>query len=208
MDLAFLLIDLFFAGSETTTSTLTWLLYYLATHPRVQDKLQAEIDLVLPEGQQATLDDKPRLPYTEAVFHETLRKSALLPIGLQHVAEKDTTVGGHFIPKGAVLNGAIFTIHHDTRYWDNPDEFLPERWLNDEGKFVTKKEGFLAFGIGKRQCLGESLARMELLVFTTTLLQRLSFASPQGKTLNLHQDTQNPFVHLPLVQDILVSVRA
>ncbi|KAG0694975.1 Vitamin D 25-hydroxylase [Chionoecetes opilio] len=132
MDLAFLLINLFFAGSETTTSTLTWLLYYLATHPRVQDKLQAEIDLVLPEGQQATLDDKPRLPYTEAVIHETLRKSCLVPIGLQ---------------QGAVLNGAIFTIHHDTRYWDNPDEFLPERWLNDEGKFVTKKEGFLPFGI-------------------------------------------------------------
>ncbi|KAG0711432.1 Cytochrome P450 2L1 [Chionoecetes opilio] len=137
-----------------------------------------------------------------------MRKSCLVPIGLQHVAEKDTTVGGHFIPKGAVLNGTIFTIHHDTRYWDNPDEFLPERWLNDEGKFVTKKEGFLPFGIGKRQCLGESLARMELFVFTTTLLQRLSFASPQGKTLNLHHDTTNPFFHLPLVQDILVSVRA
>lgn len=206
-DMHMLLIDLFFAGSETTTSTLIWMFYYLAVNPRVQRKLQAEIDAVLPEGRLATLEDKPNLSYVEAVIHESLRKSSLASIGLQHVADKDTTLGKYFIPKGTVINGAAFTIHNDLRYWDNPDEFLPERWLDQDGKFVSKKEGFIPFGVGKRQCLGESLARMELLIFTATLLQRLFFAVPPGQTLSLLPDPQNPFLRIPRVQDLLISVR-
>uniref|UniRef100_A0A0N7ZDN9 Cytochrome P450 n=1 Tax=Scylla olivacea TaxID=85551 RepID=A0A0N7ZDN9_SCYOL len=109
--------------------------------------------------------------------------------------------------QGAVLNTATFTIHHDPRYWDKPEEFMPERWLDQDGKFVSKKEGFVPFGVGKRQCLGESLARMELLIFTTTLLQRLSFAPLPGKTLNLKPDPSNPFLHLPVPQELHVTLR-
>lgn len=206
-DLAFLLLDLFLAGSETTTSTLTWMLYYLSTYPHVQRKLQAELDAVIPEGHQATLEDKPRLPYTEAVIHETLRQSSLVATGVHHVANRDITLGGYTIPKGAVLNSATFTIHKDPRYWDKPEEFMPERWLDQDGKFVTKKEGFIPFGVGKRQCLGESLARMEMIIFTTTLLRQLSFAPPPGKTLNLKPDPSNPFLQLPFPQELHVTVR-
>lgn len=206
-DLAFLVLDLFLAGSETTSSTLTWMLYYLSSYLHVQRKLQAELDAVIPEGHQATLEDKPRLPYTEAVIHETLRHSALVATGVHHVASRDTTLGGYTIPKGAVLNTAIFTIHKDPRYWNKPEEFMPERWLDQDGKFVTKKEGFIPFGVGKRQCLGESLARMEMLIFTTTLLRQLSFAPPHGKTLNLKPDPANPFLQLSVPQELLVTVR-
>ncbi|MPC47869.1 Cytochrome P450 2L1 [Portunus trituberculatus] len=108
---------------------------------------------------------------------------------------------------GAVLNTAIFTIHNDPRYWDKPEEFKPERWLDQDGKFVTKKEGFLPFGVGKRQCLGESLARMEMLIFTATLLRQLSFAPAPGKTINLNADPANPFLQLPIAQELLVTVR-
>ncbi|KAK8391419.1 hypothetical protein O3P69_017182 [Scylla paramamosain] len=206
-DLAFLVMDLFLAGSETTSSTLTWMLYYLSTNPHIQRKLQVELDAVIPEGYQATLEDKPRLPYCEAVIHETLRKSSLVATGVHHVASRDTTLGGYTIPKGAVLNTATLTIHHDPRYWDKPEEFMPERWLDQDGKFVSKKEGFVPFGVGKRQCLGESLARMELLIFTSTLLHRLSFAPLPGKTLDLKPDPSNPFLHLPVPQELHVTVR-
>ncbi|XP_050734563.1 cytochrome P450 2L1-like [Eriocheir sinensis] len=206
-DLAFLVLDLFFAGNETTTTTVTWVFYYLANHPRVQQKLQAEIDAVLTDGRLATLEDKPRLPYTEAVIHEVLRMSSLIPTGVPHVASRDTTLGGYTIPKGAVINGTTFTIHRDPRYWDNPDEFLPERWLDSDGKFVTKKEGFLPFGVGKRQCLGESLARMEILVFSTTVLQQVSFSVPPGKTVSLKPDPRVRIAQLPIAQDLLASVR-
>ncbi|KAG7171699.1 Cytochrome P450 2L1-like 9, partial [Homarus americanus] len=146
-DLAILILDLFLAGSESSTITLTWMFYYLATYPEVQQKMQAEIDEVLPKGTLATLEDKLRMPYTEAVIHEILRKSSLAATGVQHVATRDTQLGGYFIPKGTIVMGAQETVHHDPRYWDRPDEFLPERWLDQQGKFTAKKEGFLPFGV-------------------------------------------------------------
>ncbi|XP_050734557.1 cytochrome P450 2L1-like isoform X1 [Eriocheir sinensis] len=206
-DLAILMMDLFFAGNETTTTTITWLFYYLANHPRVQHKLQAEIDSVLTDGRLATLEDKPRLPYTDAVIHEVLRMSSLTLLSLPHMASRDTTLGGYTIPKGAVVSGTAFSIHRDPRYWDSPDEFLPERWLDSDGKFVTKKEGFLPFGVGKRQCLGESLARMEILVITTTVLQRVCLSVPPGRTVSLKPDPRVRFIQTPVAQDLFVSVR-
>ncbi|XP_042218258.1 cytochrome P450 2L1-like [Homarus americanus] len=206
-DLAILVLDLFFAGSETTTITLTWMFYYLATYPEVQQKMQAEIDEVLPKGTLATLDDKLRMPYTEAVIHETLRKSSLAATGVQHVATRDTQLGGYYIPKGTVVIGAQETIHHDPRYWNRPDEFLPERWLDQQGKFTPKKEGFLPFGVGKRSCLGEALARMELFIISTTVFQSLTFSQPPGKRIDLHYNPKLFLTHHPKIQDVLITVR-
>ncbi|XP_045612488.1 cytochrome P450 2L1 [Procambarus clarkii] len=206
-DLSLLLVDLFLAGSETTTTSMTWLFCYLANYPEVQNKLQAEIDQVLPQGTLATLDDKLRMPYTEAVIHEVLRKSSLIAFGVQHLATRDTTLGTYTIPKGTVLSTAQEYIHHDPRYWDRPEQFLPERWLDQDGKFVAKKEGFLPFGVGKRSCLGEGLARMELFIFTTTVFQSLSFSAPLNKTVDLHYDREVFFTHAPKTQDLLVTIR-
>ncbi|XP_042219419.1 cytochrome P450 2L1-like [Homarus americanus] len=206
-DLAILVLDLFLAGSETTTNTLTWLFYYLATYPEVQQKMQAEIDEVLPKGTLATLDNKLRMPYTEAVIHETLRKSSLAATGAQHVATRDTQLGGYYIPKGTIVMGAQETVHHDLRYWDRPDKFLPERWLDQQGKFTTKKEGFLPFGVGKRSCLGEALARMELFIFSTTVFQSLTFSQPPGKRIDLRYEPKVIFTHNPKIQDVLITVR-
>ncbi|XP_071514745.1 cytochrome P450 2L1-like [Panulirus ornatus] len=206
-DLAILSLDLFFAGSETTRSTLVWMFYYLATYPEVQRRLQDELDEVLPKGTLVTLDDRIRLPYTEAVLHEVLRKSSLLSLGGQHVAVRDTQLGGYFIPKGSVINSSATTMHHDPRYWDHPNEFLPERWLDPEGKFATKKMGFLPFGVGKRVCLGESLARMELLIFSATVLQNFSFSHPPDKDIDIRPEPNNPFMHSPKTQDIFISIR-
>nr|ACI94903.1 cytochrome P450 CYP379A1 [Carcinus maenas] len=192
-DLVFILFDMFFAGSETTVNTFTWLCCYLAANPQAQLKLQAEIDEVLPNGALPTLMEKSRMPYTEAVINEVMRVCALVNFGLQHMAANNTTLGGYTIPKGAVLSATVTSIQYDNRYWDQPKEFKPERWLDDNGKFSMTKEGFLPFGVGKRVCVGESLARMELFVFTTMIFQSFSISPPPGKSVNLSPDLSGFF---------------
>ncbi|KAK4296366.1 hypothetical protein Pmani_031131 [Petrolisthes manimaculis] len=98
-------MDLFFAGKETTASSLVWLIYYLATYTEAQHKMQAEVDEVLPKGTLATLQDRARLPYTEAVIHETLRVSSLSANGGSHAASKDTMLGGYVISKCKAMVG-------------------------------------------------------------------------------------------------------
>ncbi|XP_069995703.1 cytochrome P450 2L1-like [Penaeus vannamei] len=182
-DLSKLVFDMFTAGSETTTNTLTWMLYYLAAFPDVQTKMQEEVDRVLPKDALPTLDDRPSLPYTEAVIHEVHRFASVTSMGVQHCATKDTLLAGYFIPKDAVLMSVVGTMHRDPRYWQDPDSFLPDRWLDGEGKFRAKQEGFLPFGVGKRRCVAESLVKLELLVFSCALVRRLRFSPPPGAPL-------------------------
>ncbi|KAK4324431.1 hypothetical protein Pmani_004929 [Petrolisthes manimaculis] len=206
-DLFIVILDLFFAGKETTASSLVWLIYYLATYTEAQHKMQAEVDEVLPKGTLATLQDRARLPYTEAVIHETLRVSSLSAMGVSHAASKDTMLGGYVIPKGAVINSSNITIHHSSRYWDEPHLFKPERWVDNNGKFNTKKEGFMPFSIGKRQCVGEGLARMEMLIFSSALMQNFTITIPPGATLSLESVPRNPFFRRHIIQNLMVTAR-
>ncbi|XP_047471897.1 cytochrome P450 2L1-like [Penaeus chinensis] len=206
-DLALLIFDLFFAGSETTSSTLTFAMYYLAAFPEVQRKLQEEIDRVLPDGDLPTLEDRARLPYLEGVIHEVLRMSSLIPGGVQHCATRDTHFAGYTIPKGSIINSAAASIHFDSRYWDQPEKFLPERWLDKDGKFCTKREGFLPFGVGKRVCLGESLARMETLIFFAAVFKNFTISSPPGILLDITPNPNQPMFHIPRKQDIYITER-
>lgn len=207
-DLVLLIFDLFNAGTQTTDNMLTWMIFYLANHPKVQERMLREIDEVLPRGTLPILEDKPRLPYTEAVVHESLRKASLVSLGAQHIATRDTQLGGYSIPKGTIITGSFFAMHDDPRYWDSPEEFRPERWLNAEGKFVAKKEGFMPFGSGKRQCVGEGLARMELFIFSVALVQNFSFAPPPGKKIDLRPVAFNPILHEPKGSEkVVVTVR-
>nr|XP_027230053.1 uncharacterized protein LOC113821725 [Penaeus vannamei] len=206
-DLCILILDLFFAGSETTVGTLAFMFFYLANHPEVQRKFQAEIDEVLPKGTLATLEDRSRMPFTEAVIHEVLRASSLASLGVQHVAVRDTMLGGYLLPKGTIVSTAAGAMHHDPRYWNNPEKFMPERWLDDQGKFTTKKEGFLPFGIGKRVCVGESLARMELFIISTAIFQSLSVSPPPGSKVDVSPDPGNPFGHNPRQEKVCFTIR-
>lgn len=205
-DLIFLILDLFITGMTTTGDTIKFISYYLAANPKVQRKLQAEIDEVL-DGAPASMEDKARMPYTEAVIHEVLRMSSLASLGIQHMATQDTQFAGYTIPKGAIINGVGMSVHHDPRFWDDPHQFQPERWLDENGHFTTKKEGFLPFGVGKRQCIGEGLARMELFIFTTAMFQSLNIAPPPGKIVKVGADPIIPLFHTPYTQDVLFTVR-
>ncbi|XP_074492821.1 uncharacterized protein LOC141768427 [Sebastes fasciatus] len=176
-------LDLFLAGTETTSTTLLWALVYLIKNPDIQDKVKAEIDRVIGQTRQPSMADRPNLPYTDAVIHETQRMGNIVPLNGPRMAAKDTTLGSYFIPKGTSLMPMLTSVLFDKTEWKTPDTFNPEHFLDAEGKFV-KREGFLPFSAGKRVCLGEGLAKMELFLFLVGLLQKFSFSVPDGVELS------------------------
>ncbi|XP_059840290.1 cytochrome P450 2J2-like [Hypanus sabinus] len=171
-------LDLFFAGSETTNTTLLWALLYMAGYPDIQEKVHDEIVSLI--GQRdPMMDDRINLPYTNAVVHEIQRKGIIAPLTLNRETTRDTTVGKYFIPKGTQVLTNLYSVLMDKSEWETPEEFNPEHFLDKNGKFV-RKEAFVPFSRGKRNCMGEPLARMQLFLFFTSLLQKFKFVFPVG----------------------------
>lgn len=139
-------------------------------HPEVQAKVHEEIDRVIGRSQRPCMQDKMKLPYTEAVLHEIQRYIALLPSNLPHATVRDTKFREYIIPKGTTVLPLLSSVLHDCKEFPNPEKFDPGHFLDKDGSF-RKTEYFVPFSIGKRACAGESLARMELFLFFTTILQ-------------------------------------
>ncbi|NXT01546.1 CP2J2 protein, partial [Jacana jacana] len=176
-------LDLLFAGTETTATTVRWALLYMAIYPEIQARVQAEIDAVVGQTRQPCLEDRNNLPYTNAVIHEVQRKSNIIPFNVPRLTVKDTVLDGFLIPKGTALITNLNSVMFDENEWETPNTFNPGHFLKD-GKF-WKREYFIPFSIGKRSCLGELLARSELFLYFTSLLQKFTFQAPPDTTLTL-----------------------
>ncbi|XP_047656672.1 cytochrome P450 2K1-like isoform X2 [Tachysurus fulvidraco] len=170
--------NLFAAGTDTTSTTLRWCLLLMAKYPQIQDHVQEEIDRVL-EGRQPVVEDKKNLPYTDAVIHETQRLANILPMSIPHTTSCDVTFQGFFIKKGTCVLPLLTSVLKDETQWESPQTFNPAHFLDEQGRFV-KNDAFMPFSAGRRVCLGESLARMELFLFFTSLLQHFRFTPPPG----------------------------
>ncbi|CAG7721845.1 unnamed protein product, partial [Allacma fusca] len=165
--------EMLIGAIDTTTTTLEWAILYLAKHQEIQKKLREEIFHVVSKTKLPTLSDRPNMPYTEALINEVLRISAVVPISLPHYTNVDVEVLGFLIPKETLLIQNLWGIQHDPEVWDEPEEFRPERFLGDSGRF-QKNENLVLFGPGKRACLGESIARDQLFLFVARIFQRFS----------------------------------
>ncbi|ROK28242.1 Cytochrome P450 2K1 [Anabarilius grahami] len=170
--------NLFAAGTDTTGTTLRWGLMLMAKYPHIQDRVQEEIDRVI-GGRQPLVDDRKKLPYTDAVIHETQRLANIVPMNLPHKTSCDVHFNGYFIKKGTTVVPLLTSVLKDPSEWEKPNSFYPEHFLDEKGQFV-KRDAFMPFSAGRRVCLGESLARMELFLFFTSLLQSYRFTTPPG----------------------------
>jgi cytochrome P450 len=162
-------MTIFLAGHETTANALAWTWHLLAAHPDVEDRLHEEIDRVL-GSRTATADDLPRLPYTRMVIAESMRRYP--PAwGIGRRAVEDFAIGGYLVPKGTVVLVSQYLLHHDPRFFVEPERFDPDRWL-PERQSTRPKFSYFPFGAGTRVCIGEPFAWMEAILVLATLAQR------------------------------------
>uniref|UniRef100_A0A1I8J8E2 Cytochrome P450 n=1 Tax=Macrostomum lignano TaxID=282301 RepID=A0A1I8J8E2_9PLAT len=163
--------EFFLAGTDTTARSMEWLLLYMAFYPEVQDRVQNELDSVIGQSRRPRMQDRTELHYTSAVIDETYRKASLVACGLFHRAVEETHFHGYRIPSDAVILPLVYGVHHRAEYWERPNEFYPEHFLDDEGRYRSSPY-LIPFLIGRRSCVGESLARMEIVLFFTAIMQR------------------------------------
>ncbi|KAL7859021.1 hypothetical protein SRHO_G00141680 [Serrasalmus rhombeus] len=189
------ILDLFIAGTETTSTTLRWGLIYMMDHPDVQECCHEEIIRVLGFDRCPCMEDRPQLPYTCATVYEIQRYASIVPIGLIHKNTQPALLRGYHLPKGYEILVNLTAIMTDKNHWKYPDMFNPENFLDEKGQFC-KNDAFLPFSLGPRVCLGESLAKMELFIFFTSLLQRLKFSWPAGAP-RPNMDATFSVVHSP-----------
>ncbi|XP_016404253.1 cytochrome P450, family 2, subfamily V, polypeptide 1 isoform X2 [Sinocyclocheilus rhinocerous] len=182
--LQYAVLDLFVAGTETTSTTLLWAFVYMMKYPEIQEKVQQEIDKVVGRSRRPNIDDRPSMPYTDAVIHEVQRMGNVVPLSVPRVTNEDSILEGYHIPKGTQIIPNLTSVLFDQTKWKTPYSFDPQNFLNAQGKF-EKPEAFIPFSAGKRSCPGESLARMELFLFFTSFLQSVTLSPPGRKQTSL-----------------------
>lgn len=177
--------DLFGAGFETVSTCIYWSFLYLICYPEFQVKIQEEIDGTI-GLKSPRFEDRKNLPYTEAFINEIFRHVSFLPFTIPHCTTADTTLNGYFVPKKTCIFINMYQVNHDETMWDNPNTFKPERFLNENGELNKNLvERVLVFGMGIRKCLGEEVARNEIFIFITTILQQLNLKKCSGAQLDL-----------------------
>ncbi|XP_061893175.1 cytochrome P450 2K1-like isoform X2 [Entelurus aequoreus] len=158
------MMDLFGAGTDTSANTLRWSLLLMAKYPQIQDRVQEELSRVVGD-RQITMEDRRNLPYIDAVIHETQRFANIAPTSIPHSTSRDVTFQGYFIGKGTTVLPLLTSVLFDESEWETPNTFNPSHFLDEEGR---------------RACIGEGLARMELFLFFTHLLQCFRFTPAPG----------------------------
>uniref|UniRef100_A0A8C5MW91 Cytochrome P450 2J2-like n=1 Tax=Leptobrachium leishanense TaxID=445787 RepID=A0A8C5MW91_9ANUR len=174
-------LDLFVAGTETTSASMEWSLLYMIAFPDVQEKCRNEIDKVRGDRDHLDYADRAKMPYTQAVLQEVQRFNTIVPLGVSHATLKEEQLNGFTIPKGTFIITDLSSLHRDEAYWKYPHEFNPHNFLSEDGELL-KVESFLPFSAGPRYCIGENLARMEIFLFFTALLTHFEFHWPDPTT--------------------------
>ena len=173
-------ITLFLAGHETTALTLSWTWWLLAQHPQAEAKLRAELDAVL-GGRTPTLENLPKLRYLDHVITESMR---LYPPawGMARLTIEDAEIGGYKIRKGCGVSLSQWVVHRDSRWYESPEEFRPERWEGDLLKRLPRF-AYFPFGGGPRQCIGNSFALMEAALILATIAQNFRLRLVPGQVV-------------------------
>ncbi|XP_033115782.1 cytochrome P450 2F5-like [Anneissia japonica] len=193
-DLKYIVIDLFFGGTETVIAAIMWSLVYMLVFPDVQRKVQDELDNVVGRDKSVTLSDKKDLPYTQAVIKEILRMCNVIPMVIPHETTEDISLCGYNLPKGTTIFGNLYSVHMDEDEWSEPHEFRPERFLELDGKGSVINDAFMPYSAGRRNCLGEHLAKMEIFLFFTSILQQFNLEA--DKTVP-SLDGRHGITHMP-----------
>jgi len=199
------------AGGDTTLSSVQTLFLAMSLYPEVQKKAQAEIDAVIGPNRLPDFQDRPSLPYINAVVKESSRWNLVLPLGVPHMSTTDDEYNGFYIPKGTVLICNAWSILHDRKAFNSPQEFQPERYLKD-GKLNpdVRDPDSAAFGFGRRICPGRHLSDSSLYSIVSCLLAVYDIKPPvddQGHTLKLKPEFTSGLFTYPVPFKCIIKPR-
>ncbi|CAG5125153.1 unnamed protein product, partial [Candidula unifasciata] len=170
-----IMMDLFLAGTETTSTTIYWCVLYMLHYPDVQNKVHEEIKSQIGTDRAPTIQDKTKLTYLHAVIMETQRLASIVPLAVTHLCSEEVALGEYVLPKGTYIMPNLDSVLHDKTIWgEDAMSFRPERFIDNNGKLQVPEQ-FIPFGIGRRVCLGEALAKMELFLFLSSMFQKFQF---------------------------------
>jgi cytochrome P450 len=173
-------MTLFLAGHDTTALAMTWTWYLLSQHPDVEAKLVEELQTVL-EGRNPTFADLPRLRYTDMVVKESMRLYS--PVwAMGRIANTDCEIGGYYIKAGSIVLLSQWIMHRDSRYYDQPEVFNPNRWADGLAQRLPTY-AYFPFGGGPRVCIGKSFAQMEAVLLLATIAQKFRFSLVPGQDI-------------------------
>ncbi|XP_058075377.1 trans-cinnamate 4-monooxygenase-like [Magnolia sinica] len=171
------------AAIETTLWSIEWGIAELVNHPEIQQKLRVELDTVLGPGVQITEPDMHKLPYLQAIIKETLRLRMAIPLLVPHMNLNDEKLSGYDIPAESKILVNAWWLANNPKHWKNPEEFRPERFLEEESKVEASGNDFryLPFGAGRRSCPGIILALPILGITLGGLVQNFELLPPPGQ---------------------------
>ncbi|EAY79194.1 hypothetical protein OsI_34306 [Oryza sativa Indica Group] len=170
----------------TMSTTLQWIMAELVKNPSIQAKLYDEIKVTVGDDHEGVSEeDTQKMPYLKAVILEGLRKHPPGHFALPHKAAEDMDVGGYLIPKGATVNLMVAEMGRDEREWENPMQFIPERFFaggDGEGVDITgsKRIRMMPFAVGRRMCAGINTAMLHLEYFVANMVREFEWKAVAG----------------------------
>ncbi|MCY4266075.1 MAG: cytochrome P450, partial [Gammaproteobacteria bacterium] len=190
-------MDLLGAVPSGVAATVSWYLLIVANRTEVQNKIHQEIDQTIgSDGLAPTSSDRSRLPYTFSSVAESARYRSVAPMAIPHRSTAETEVAGYRIPAMSQLICSIYSVHHDERFWDKPNEFVPDRFLpqadGSPSKALTSL-AYMPYGIGVRKCTGENFAVIVSWLYSARFLHRLKFSTPNGLPLCMADSARLPY---------------
>uniref|UniRef100_A0A3Q4AEQ0 Cytochrome P450 1A1 n=1 Tax=Mola mola TaxID=94237 RepID=A0A3Q4AEQ0_MOLML len=204
--------DLIGAGLDTISTALQWIVLLLVKHPKMQTKLHELIDKVVGRDRLPSVEDRSSLAYLDAFIYETMRFTSFVPVTIPHSTTSDVIIEGLHIPKDTVVFINQWSVNHDPLMWKDPHVFDPSRFLDDKG-FLDKDltNNVMIFSAGKRRCIGNQIAKVEIFLFFAVLLHQCSFGKRANKDLSLNCSyglTLKPLdykINVKLRGDLLIS---
>jgi len=218
LDIKVVAWDCMAGAVDTSATTLEWLVYALVNHKDVQRKLHAILDEVVGPNRLPSIQDIPKLEYVTAVLDEIMRWKHFAPQGLPHEAGEDLTLGGYNVPKGTQIFLNFYSLHMNPQLWKKPEEFRPERFLEEERdlldtvlhseKFFKNPQAykFVPFGQGRRRCVGYGIGRIVAWLKVAAWFHAFEFDSVDGQPLDIDTEILG-ITMLPSLQKVRITPR-
>lgn len=179
--------DLIGAGMDTVSTALHWIVLLLAKHPDIQTKLHELIDRVVGRDRLPSVEDRVHMPYLDAFIYETMRFTSFVPVTIPHLTTSEVTVGDLTIPKDTVIFINQWSVNQDSLRWKDPHVFDPSRFLDENGSLDKDlTNSVMIFSAGKRRCIGDQVAKVELFLFFAVLLHQCSFEKCPNEDFSLN----------------------